>query len=670
MICCLNPDCQNPQNPDGIDFCQSCGTKIVLLRNRYRPIQPVGGGGFGRTYLAEDVDKLNEFCVIKQFAPQLQGSWAVQKATQLFEQEARRLQHLGEHPQIPTLLAYFKEDNYLYLMQQYIQGQTVDEELQQGAYSEQKIWELLLDLLNILEFVHEQGVIHRDIKPKNIIRRRGDGKLVLIDFGIAKQLTATTLAKTGTTIGSFGYVPIEQMQDGQAYRASDLFSLGATCFHLLTQIHPWELWKRQGYGWVSSWQQHLRQPVSQELEYILNQLLQENQEQRYQSAEAVLKDLIALNHPHTPLACTIDLPSLASTVTVPYQLSPPPPVALAKNPTKSKNTLLVGVAIMLLGIGGYGSWHVLNQNVAKTHLSAKTDIYEKLALANTLTGHTQQVNSVAISSNGQTLVSGSGDNTIKIWNLTTGKLKTTLTGHTQPVDSVAISPDGQTLVSGSYDHTIKIWNLKTGKLKSTLTGHTQTVNSIAISPDGQTLVSGSYDRTIKIWNLKTGELKATLTGHTQPVNSVAISSDGQIVSGSSDNTIKVWNLATGELKSTFTGHTYPVLSVAISRDGKTLVSGSGDNSIKIWNLTTGELKNTLTGHTYPVLAIAISRDGKTLVSGSGDNSIKIWNLKTGELKNTLTDHTNSVLSVAMSPDGKTVVSGNGDNTINIWRVPQ
>ena len=636
MICCLNPDCQNPQNPDGIDFCQSCATQLVLLRNRYRPIQPLGGGGFGRTYLAEDVDKLNEFCVIKQFAPQLQGSWAVQKATQLFEQEARRLQHLGEHSQIPTLLAYFKEDNYLYLMQQYIQGQTIDEELQQGAYSEQKIRELLLDLLNILKFVHEQGVIHRDIKPKNIIRRRGDGKLVLIDFGIAKQLTATTLAKTGTTIGSFGYVPIEQMQDGQAYRASDLFSLGATCFHLLTQIHPWELWKRQGYGWVSSWQQHLRQPVSQELECILNQLLQENQEQRYQSAEAVLKDLIALNHPQTPLSCTIALPyqplpqpSLASTVAVPYQLSPPPPVALAKQNPKSKNTLLVGVAIMLLGIGGYGSWHVLNQNVAKTHLSAKTDVYEKLALANTLTGHTQQVDSVAISSNGQTLVSGSGDNTIKIWNLKTGKLKSTLAGHTQPVDSVAISPDGQTLASGSYDHTIKIWNLKTGKLKSTLTGHTQTVNSVAISPDRQTLVSGSYDHTIKIWNLTTGELKTTLTGHTQPVNSVAISSDGQ-----------------------------------------TLVSGSGDNTIKIWNLATGGLKTTLTGHTYPVLSVAISRDGKTLVSGSGDNSIKIWNLKTGELKTTLTEHTNSVLSVAISPDGKTLVSGSGDNTINIWRVPR
>ncbi len=124
MHCCLNPSCLNPHNPDGIKFCQSCSNPLVVLRNHYYPRQLLSNeGGFGRTYLAEDVDKLHEKCVIKQLAPQVQGTSALQKAKELFEQEARQLQELGEHPQIPTLYAYFEQDGYLYLVQQYIEGQ-------------------------------------------------------------------------------------------------------------------------------------------------------------------------------------------------------------------------------------------------------------------------------------------------------------------------------------------------------------------------------------------------------------------------------------------------------------------------------------------------------------------------------------------------------------------
>ncbi|BAY26605.1 protein kinase [Calothrix sp. NIES-2100] len=299
MLCCLNPACHNPPAPDGTKFCSNCGVPLVVLRNRYRPLKSLGGGGFGKTYLAEDIDKLNKKCVIKQFAPQVQGTLALQKATELFEQEARRLEQLGEHPQIPTLLAYFKEDNRLYLVQQFIDGQNLLKELeQQGTFNERKIRDLLQDLLSILQVVHQQNVIHRDIKPENIIHRgdtsgKGEAlrKVVLIDFGASKQLTKTVMTAKGTMIGSFGYAPLEQMQGGEAYPASDLYSLGATCFHLLSGIHPWELWKTQAYGWIKSWKQHLQQPVSRELGKIIDKLLQEDYQQRYQSVEEVLKDL-------------------------------------------------------------------------------------------------------------------------------------------------------------------------------------------------------------------------------------------------------------------------------------------------------------------------------------------------------------------------------------------
>ncbi|KZL50328.1 hypothetical protein A2T98_08145 [Nodularia spumigena CENA596] len=278
---------------------------ISLLRGRYRITNLLSDeGGFGRTYLAKDVDKLKELCVVKQFAPKVQGSWALQKAMTLFQEEAKRLQELGEHNQIPTLLAYFEQDHNMYLVQQFIDGRNLLNELKaQGIYGETKIRELLVDLLPVIKFIHERQVIHRDIKPQNIISPKSNKGLVLIDFGASKQLSVTVQSKMGTTIGSHGYSPIEQIKNGEAYPASDLFSLGATCFHLLTGISPFQLSVDHGFGWVTSWQQYLKSPVSSELCEILDKMLKKEIVERYQSADEVIKDLnykISMPLPATP----------------------------------------------------------------------------------------------------------------------------------------------------------------------------------------------------------------------------------------------------------------------------------------------------------------------------------------------------------------------------------
>ncbi|MEG4532094.1 SUMF1/EgtB/PvdO family nonheme iron enzyme [Microcoleus sp. D2_18a_D3] len=299
MICCINPDCPNPENPDGPTYCISCGVKLVpILRNRYHPIGFLGKGGFGRTYLAEDIDKLNQPCVVKQLAPSVQGTWAINKAVELFKQEARQLQQLGQHPHIPSLDAYFEENTYLYLVQQFIDGDNLFKLLQnRGSWQQSQVKQLLLELLPVLNFIHEQKIIHRDIKPENIMRRRSDGVLVLIDFGVSKQLSGTVISRQGTQIGSHGYAPLEQMQGGEAYAASDLFSLGATAFHLLTGVHPYGLWVEQGYSWTGNWQQHLKTPIDKGLEVILSKLLAKDIQQRYQSADEVLKDFQSQSRP-------------------------------------------------------------------------------------------------------------------------------------------------------------------------------------------------------------------------------------------------------------------------------------------------------------------------------------------------------------------------------------
>ncbi len=282
---------------------------ISLLGGQYRITQTLGQGGFGKTYLAEDIDRRNAKCVVKQFAPEpgmKSNPGALQKATELFNQEAERLLQLEEHPQIPTLYAYFEENlpqagnnteiPYQYLVQQYIKGNTLQEELRAGPFSETKIRELLQDLLPVLDFIHQHKVIHRDIKPENIIRRDSDKKLILIDFGVAKASSKTLLTRQGTSVGTAGYAPLEQMMQGVAYPASDLYSLAVTCIRLLTGCLPNadgsdKLYNALEGCWV--WREYLPKGsnVSSELGAILDKLLETIAKNRYQSAAEVLKAL-------------------------------------------------------------------------------------------------------------------------------------------------------------------------------------------------------------------------------------------------------------------------------------------------------------------------------------------------------------------------------------------
>jgi formylglycine-generating enzyme required for sulfatase activity len=317
MICCINPDCEKPENPDGQTYCKSCGVKLVpILQNRYRTIGFLGKGGFGRTYLAEDIDKLNQRCVVKQLAPNVQGTWAINKAVELFQQEARQLQQLGQHPQIPSLDAYFEEDNYLYLVQQFIDGDNLLKLLQKhGSWQESQVKQLLLEILPVLKFIHEQKILHRDIKPENIMRRHSDGLFVLIDFGVSKELSGTIMSRQGTRIGSEGYAPLEQIKGGEAYPASDLFSLGATAFHLLTGVYPLGLWVEYGYSWTANWQQHLKKPIDNKLELILSKLLAKDIQQRYRSADEVLRDFQRQTPPPPPPPPPPSPPTIISTNT-------------------------------------------------------------------------------------------------------------------------------------------------------------------------------------------------------------------------------------------------------------------------------------------------------------------------------------------------------------------
>ena len=312
---CLNPDCLFP-NPDNFQYCQKCGNKL-LLRERYIPESILGQGGFGRTFLAIDEDKPSKpYCVIKQFLPQAQGTDSIEKASQLFAQEAQRLEELGKHPQIPELMAYFTSDNRQYLVQEFVKGETLQTELDKnGVFSEKQIGVLLIEVLQILDFVHGKQVIHRDIKPENIIRS-SDNKLFLVDFGAAKIVNPQQRTATGTIIGSAEYCAPEQSM-GKPLFISDLYSLGVTCLHLLTGMSPFDLYSPMEGEWV--WRDFLNgNLVTDELGKILGKLANPIAKHRYQSVKEVINDLIPVNQLSTSQQ-PVKIPQPSVTVPNQYQ---------------------------------------------------------------------------------------------------------------------------------------------------------------------------------------------------------------------------------------------------------------------------------------------------------------------------------------------------------------
>lgn len=306
---------QGHDNPDNNRFCRLCGEMLPIVPRspagnqpgqtlglRYRVLHELGHGGFGRTYLAEDTNRFYERCVLKEFAPQVQGVEALQKAAELFEREAGILYKL-QHPQIPRFRELFQADwqgkRSLFLVQDYVEGETYQALLRsrqnQGySFTEPDVTQLLLQLLPVLDYIHSCGVIHRDISPDNLMLRTADGLPVLIDFGGVKQAAAEASSQLRravatpvnvTRLGKVGYAPSEQMDRGEVFPHSDLYALAATVLVLLTGQEPQDLL----VGNRRQWQRQVN--LSPKLVAVLNRMLDPYPPKRYQSAQAVIEAL-------------------------------------------------------------------------------------------------------------------------------------------------------------------------------------------------------------------------------------------------------------------------------------------------------------------------------------------------------------------------------------------
>jgi serine/threonine protein kinase len=776
MTYCLNPDCQKPRNPDSAKTCRNCGATL-WLKDRYRAIAAIGQGGFGRTFLAVDEDKPSKpRCVIKQFLPVAQNPRNLKKAADLFKKEAIRLEELGHHPQIPELFAYFHQEGWQYLIQEFIDGKTLTDLLaEQGAFVEAQIWEVLSSLLPVLEFIHAHTVIHRDIKPGNIISMASDrrhrlmpqpgkldwsilqqalatettqgfrngmnpsyrfhellsfslsqppqplptplqnrcqqlaaqfahyssmalaqrqylvteasrllfelrqavevktgqaaiGRLVLVDFGAAKSLQGLAPMQTGTTIGSPEYVAPEQAR-GKAVFASDLYSLGVTCIHLLTTLSPYDLFDSHENLWI--WRNYLTHPVSDRLGFILEKLLEPAIPRRYQSAADVLHDLEGTIHSTfqkgSTLSASVPVPlsmQSSSAMSMPVNSTPPSLARLAAQPS-----FQIAPRPRLVSPGLPPA-----SEADPTFLNAPPDPEPEPKPKGKpqpawQCSHTFEamgrIYAIALSPTEPILASAIG-NTIKFWDLNALQPWRTLTGHLDIIPALAMTPDGNLLISGSADKTLIFWEIATGRRLANIPLHADTVLAVAVSPVEKLLASSSFYDPITLWDITLGHKRHGLLGHSARIDALAFSPDGTLLaSGSGDRTIKLWNVETGSEIRTLEGHAHQISSLAFSPDGTTLASASWDGTVKLWNVKTRRPPRTLDVESGRVNGLAWSSDGKKLAIAS--DTLQIFTLSPRKKAITLTGHTDTITAVIFGQDDYTLFSASSDRTIKLWR---
>lgn len=619
MSYCLNFACPNAETAGTNRFCQNCG-KPLLLGDRFRALRVIGQGGFGRTLLAideslpqsasEQPEQLAQ-CVIKQLLPESRQS------IELFRQEAERLRSLGQHPQIPALLAHFEQADALYLVQELIDGQTLEQVLKtEGTFAEAQVRSLLAEILPVLRFIHDRQVIHRDIKPSNIIRPSDDPydeknsvqkQLFLVDFGASKLSADDRSKQTGTLIGSAGYAAPEQAM-GKAEFSSDLYSLGVTCVHLLTGLHPFDLYSVSEDAWV--WRSYLPKPISLELRRVLDKLLQKATRQRYRHASEVLQDLRIEANPSAKPAATRTL-----------------------QPDRQR-------------------WNCVQM----------------------LEGHEGELTALAIDPSGTLLATGSSDRAIYLWNLATGKRLYSFlgrsfwsgVGHRDRITDLVFHPDGQTLISSSDDGTIHFWALETLRLLDTLPGHGWGITALHLSPDGLTLVSGDRDGLIQLWDLERWRLISQFQQQRGQISGFVLTPDERIlISSSDDKTLCFWDFETDELLKKIRGHADRITALALSPTGNTLISGSSDRTIKLWNRHSAEQVKVIAAHRAKLNDLQVHPGGAMFASGSEDSTVKLWDIRTGDRLATLS-HPWSVNAIGFTPDGALLVSGSADEVARVW----
>lgn len=711
---------------------------------QYTVKQRLATGGMGSVYLAvQDHPK-------RTVALKVMKQGIVSAATlKRFEFESQVLARL-RHPNIGQIFESGTfddgEESVPYFAMEYIpNAKTIADHVRARSLDSSGILEIFVKVCGAVHHGHQKGVIHRDLKPDNILVD-SSGQPKIIDFGVARStgsdLAVSTLqTDVGQIVGTVQYMSPEQCaaDPHDLDTRTDVYSLGVVLYELLCGSLPYDVSRValiEAARVIKEIQPTRPGTVNMalrgDLEKITMKALEKDRDRRYQSATALADDLIRyLNsepiQARAPsvayqmsmfirrnraafvagvsiLACMV----IATIVSVIFGIQAvrsgrearlaeqdaiiqrdraveagveavraraesdrQRDAALVSEALAEKQSYIVNVAAAAAALddGAIGTAKRRLRLAPQRPRSWEWQYLSSLADQSmaTLTGNEALITSVAFSTNGSWVASGSTDGAVRVFDAATGEQPIQFRGHESPVYAVACSPGGQHLASAAADMSVRIWNMRTGDELALLEGHEGVVTSLAYGADGRTLVSGSSDGSLRLWNAVSGEELARIDVGDVSVDCVAISPGGaHVASGSDDGLVRLWDTATGELSWVSDLNAGFVNSLQFSADGSTMGSATEDGIVRLLNADDGSITAQLEGHAGFVSGVAFGPDGVSLVSGSEDGTVRLWDLSTGEQRIVLHGHDGFVNGVAFSPDGRRVVSCSDDLTIKLW----
>ncbi|WP_343234846.1 serine/threonine-protein kinase [Streptomyces sp. ICC4] len=659
----------------------------------YRLEGRLGAGGMGQVYLATSPG--GRKVAVKVIRPELADAPQFRAR---FAREVDAARQVGGFHTAQVVDAD-PEAAAPWLVTAYIPGPTLQQVVaENGPLAPDAVLRLGAGLAEGLAAIHRCGLVHRDLKPGNVILAE-DGPRI-IDFGVAHAPGAEAMTRTGTVIGTYAYMSPEQIRADRVSPASDVFALGSVLAFAATGRSPFDATTVPAIVHRVTGEPPLLDGLFGRLRDLVTVCLAKDPAGRPSTAE-VLARLSVTGGSGTgsgtgpaPGVPFNDLPTApGSGPAAPPAAAPgaspttSPVVAEASARTLPRRTLLFGglaAGATAAAVPAYFLWR-----------RPGTDPDPGKPVAR-LAGHANEVACLAFGPDGKTLASGSDDDTVRLWDVATGRTITTYRGHTDNVMSLAFSPDGHTLYSGGSDKTLRRWDLRTGRPMSVVAsydGEYDYVGSLAVSPDGATLAVGVGARA-ELVTVSTGRAFATLTGHGGSVNDIAFSPDGKILgSVASETGAKIWLWATdtGRRLGTLTGETKDHFnSVQFSPDGKT-VAGAGPG-VQVWDLATERLTATLTDP-HPYVSTAAYHPGSAVIAGAGGarepntddqtgKTVSLWDVSTGSVTRTLTGIMPNSLgdtyisAVAFSPDGKTLAaslnqvasSDESGHSVQLWKL--
>jgi WD40 repeat protein len=678
-------------------------TQEVRSLGRFQVLERVGAGAFGAVWRARDPE-LDRLVALKLLHPSLVASIADRER---FQREARAAAQL-RHPGIVTVHEITTVEGMPAIVSDFIDGVTLRDFLQVQCLKFRESAALVGEVADALDYAHGLGLVHRDVKPANIMIETGPGggkgpdasagaeseptpptgsatrlRPVLLDFGLAlRGEFEVTMTVEGQVLGTPAYMSPEQAA-GHGHRVdrrSDVYALGVVLYELLCGELPFR--GNKGMLRLQVLQEEPRPPrrlndqIPRDLETICLKAMAKEPARRYRTARDLAEDLRRFLRGEPIQARPVGL--LERT----WRWAKRRPAVAA--------LLLVSGAAALTAVGGAVS---LLDNVQLQAANRQTqralkaeEEQRKLAQAARAKAELfQYVHHIALAHSGWRSGNLAGADKLLDdcpperrcweWNYLKRLFHTDLLtvavadGETSDPDlgALAFSPDGTRLASADSTGTICIRSAMTGEPLLTLRGKQRTVSGVAFSPDGARLASAGPDKTLQLWNAATGQLLHTFEGHADLVNSVAFSPDGtRLASASTDNTVRIWEAETGREVRILRDHRHWVFSVAFSPDGTRLASASHDTTVKIWDVDTGRAILTLAAHTGLAGVVVFSPDGDRLASAGQDQIVKIWDVRTGREIFALRGHTSSINGLAFSPDGARLATASSDQSVRLW----